>query len=379
MKKIIPAVILTVILIFSFSACSGVTGPASELADTDIDTGTEPAPDTAETSGPESDKVTETSADVTVTGEPVEIIRTPAENDVTPPFFIVLNSKIRTVRGVWFDIEKYFAYADDLDPEVEMTVEGSYNINFAGTYPIRVIISDHSGNSTSANVTVEVFETAPETQPPAQTDPEPRITFTEFTQKYKKDGTSVGIDVSKWQGNIDFDKVAAAGCEFVIIRLGGYVDGCFTDTYFKSNIKKAKEAGLKVGIYWYSQENSPELVMKNMDYLFYELGGEALDLPIYFDWEDFTHFQNYKMSVRDLNNMFSAFCLEAESRGYRAGLYNSKYFLGLMWSEESKEKDLWLALYSDQMNYDGDVFMWQQGIGRIDGINGDVDVNVMYK
>ena len=147
----------------------------------------------------------------------------------------------------------------------------------------------------------------------------PYITYTQQTTP-SADTAVKGIDVSKWQGNIDFDKVAAAGCEFVIIRLGGYVDGCFTDTYFKSNIKKAKEAGLKVGIYWYSQENSPELVMKNMDYLFYELGEEALDLPIYFDWEDFTHFQNYKMSVRDLNNMFSAFCLEAESRGYRVML-----------------------------------------------------------
>ncbi|MBO4220563.1 MAG: glycoside hydrolase family 25 [Clostridia bacterium] len=375
MIKKLFCLILGIFIVLSFAACSDVGGSSGESG---VDTESGQSSLIPDTDDPDAAADTEETSEPEVTDEPAPVIRYPAENDDTPPFFIVLNSRIRTVKSISIDMSKYFAYADDLDPEVEMTVEGDFDTNTAGSYQVRVVISDHSGNSTSANVTVEVLESAPETQPPAQTDPEPRITFAEFMQKYKNAGTSVGIDVSKWQGNIDFEKVAAAGCEFVIIRIGGYVDGCFTDTYFKNNIKNAKAAGLKVGIYWYSQENSPELVMKNMDYLFDELGGETLDLPIYFDWEDFTHFQNYKMSVRDLNNMFAAFCLEAESRGYRAGLYNSKYFLGLMWSEESKEKDLWLALYADQMKYDGDVFMWQQGIGRIDGINGDVDVNVLY-
>ena len=142
--------------------------------------------------------------------------------------------------------------------------------------------------------------------------------------------------------------------------------------------KNAKAAGLKVGVYWYSEENGPACARQNAEYLYRVLDGRELDFPVFFDWEDFAWFETYKMSLRDFREMFYAFREEAEARGYRAALYSSKYYLGLFWPETAEGGSVWLAHYVDETTYTGDYFLWQQGIGRIDGIGGDVDFDVLY-
>ena len=321
------------------------------------------APDTA--ANPETTLHPGTTSAPATTEEP---------KDTEAPFFLYLVSAPTLDRGREFDLHRYIAYIDDLDPEVELSVEGSVDPENLGEYPLQLTLTDDAGNSTSANLTVKVTE-------PAQTapvTPETPKSFASFAETYRRDGAMVGIDVSKWQGEIDFSRVAAAGCEFVIIRIGGCTDEPFEDRYFLQNLKNAKAAGLPVGIYWYSEENSPEQIRENAEFLYALLDGAELDFPIFFDWEDFRDFEDYHMSMRDLNALFFTFREEAEARGYRAVLYNSKIFLNLVWSEEAKEGGVWLAHYTEQTNYDGAYFLWQQGLGRIDGIQGDVDVDVLY-
>ena len=316
-----------------------------------------------------SAETTETTAE-----ETAEEAQTTEEAADEAPFFLKISSSVTVDRGSTFDLHRHISYADDLDPEVDLLVEGEVDTALIGDYPLTLTLTDDAGNTVTQSMTVKVAEPVPQTPKTSET---PK-SFAVFSQRYKRDDTMVGIDVSKWQGNIDFNKVAAAGCEFVIIRIGGYSDGVFTDKYYKSNIKNAKKAGLKVGVYWYSEQDGAEAVRRDADYLYSLLDGEALDFPIFFDWEDYGDFENYKMSLKDLNEMFLAFRAEAEARGYKASLYNSKYYLGLLWNDAVKEGGVWLAHYTDQTSYEGEYFLWQQGYGRIDGIGGDVDVDVLY-
>ena len=347
---------------------------------TGVDTETETETETESGTETESDDVTVTESeteDVPVTTASPAPVADPY--DVEPPFFIYFASNVTLNVGWGFDVHSYVSYIDDNDPDVILTVDGNLDTMTVGEYPLTITLRDHSGNASSSVMNVRVKEPAPAGTGTSDPPPSlPQKTFAEFSATYKREGTSVGIDVSRWQGDIDFNKVAAAGCEFVIMRIGGYADGTFEDPCFAANMKNAKAAGLKVGVYWYSEENGPAAVRKNAAYLYSLLNGEKLDFPIFFDWEDFNHFEDYKMSMRDLNGMFLAFKEEAETRGYKAALYNSPYYLRLLWSNEVKNSGVWLAHYVDETSYEGSYFLWQQGIGRIDGIYGDVDVDVLY-
>ena len=108
------------------------------------------------------------------------------------------------------------------------------------------------------------------------------------------------------------------------------------------------------------------------------LGGETLDFPIVYDWEDFAGFQNYNMNFQDLNDCYTVFASELKHNGYDACLYSSKNFLEGVW-KQGDSVPIWLANYTSQTKYQGEYFMWQQASnGRIDGISGNVDFNVLY-
>ncbi|MCR4683411.1 MAG: DUF5011 domain-containing protein [Clostridiales bacterium] len=366
--------------LFLLSSCAWLDAPVGWI------TGDQPAssPDTSGTPGTQADDTesqpesgtalppaaTSGTADTgSATTEPSD------PPDTTAPFFISLTRNVTLKKGSTFDIHKYISYVDDYDSDVELTVTGSVDTGTVGTYNISFELRDDAGNTTSSTMSINILETLPPSTPYT---PAPTKSFAEFRNTYKKADTMVGIDVSRYQTTVDFQKVAAAGCEFVIIRLGGFSGELFTDSYYKDNIKNAKQAGLKVGVYWYSEENGPDAVRQNAEYLYSVLGGEKLDFPIFFDWEDFGRFENYKMSLRDFNDMFLAFKEEAEARGYKASLYNSKYYLELVWSEKVKKDGIWLAQYYTEPTYTGPFFLWQQGVALIDGISGDVDVDVFY-
>lgn len=277
-------------------------------------------------------------------------------------------------RGTKFDIQEIIAYGDNADPEPQVKVDGEVNMDENGEYPLHVTVTDASGNSTDWDMTVEVADTVPEYE-----DDTPRTKFEDFAKEYKGDSRSFGIDVSAWQDDVDYEAVKKAGCEFVIIRIGWSEEGKVTlDKWFDNNFKKAKAAGLKVGVYLYSYDSNEENVRASAAWIADKLGGEKLDFPVAFDWEDFGVFQTYKMSFADLNKLYDVFADELSKSGYDCMLYGSKLRLEKVW-DDTDIRPVWLAHYTDKTDYKGPYMLWQaSSTGNIDGISGDVDMDILY-
>ncbi|SER05082.1 Lyzozyme M1 (1,4-beta-N-acetylmuramidase), GH25 family [Lachnospiraceae bacterium NE2001] len=300
--------------------------------------------------------------------------------DTKAPFFLIKSSSASLGLGEAFDIHNYVGYADDTDRDVELVVEGDLDTSTAGTYNLSITLKDDAGHTKSDHMTVYVDETPADSSSPSGSSAPGTVDFATFAENYGGENKSLGIDVSRWQGDIDFNAVKAAGCEYVIIRLGGYDDGeNYTDRTYYTNIKNAKAAGLKVGIYWHAEESNADEVKKSASYLLNILNGESLDFPIAYDWEDFGNFESYGMNLYDINDCFYLFADEMKSAGYDTCLYSSKNFLENVWTNEKGYK-VWLANYTTKTSYAGSYYMWQQtSSGIIDGINGAVDFNIWYK
>ena len=212
--------------------------------------------------------------------------------------------------------------------------------------------------------------------------PSEKTYFSDIYSKHKTDSTEIGIDVSKWQGDIDFEKVKDAGSTFVIMRIGvqKYSGGELNiDEYYKENIKKAKSAGLKVGVYLYSIATNVDEAISHANWVINALDGVSLDLPVVFDWESWSDWNSYKISFYDINNIANTFIKTVENSGYQGMLYSSKFYLEKIWTNKYNFP-VWLAHYIEQTNYEGDYIIWQMcNNGRINGIYGDVDIDIMYK
>ena len=322
--------------------------------------------------------------------------------DSTPPLVLWSGDGTVLERGTEFDIKEVVGYGDNIDPKPAVKVDGEVDMQTNGSYPLHVTVTDASGNSVDWKLTVKVADSVP-----AYTDNSPRTAFGDFASAHKGDGRAFGIDVSVWQGDIDWEKVRAAGCDFAFIRIGYSSEGEVTeDSKFAQNLKGAQAAGVKTGVYLYSSDNNEEDVRKSVRWVKEHLGGAQLDLPVVFDWEDFGRFQNYEMSFADLNALYDAFADElangtapavegdaeedAEAAdatdastgdaapSYNAMLYSSKNPLEKVW-EETDTRPIWLAHYTDKTDYKGPYKVWQASCtGRIDGIGGDVDMDILY-
>ena len=291
-----------------------------------------------------------------------------AANDNTDP--IVLNSGSGSFHLVNtpFDLNEYVGYADDCDRTPTLTYTGSVDPNTVGSYPLTATVTDHSGNSVTWNLTINVVDSIP----PYTSDFE-QMSFSDFRTRYAGEGRKFGIDVSTWQGNIDFNAVKNAGCDFVIIRIGYYYDHIVTDDYFRQNLNNARAAGLPVCIYFYTTDNSESGVRQHARWIADMLGGTPLDFPVAFDWEEFGNFQQYSMSINDLNNYYLAFADEMNKCGYSAMLYSSKNFFVNFWNEAVKAATpTWLAHYVDSTDYTGKYSIWQASCA------GKIDMNVLY-
>ena len=298
--------------------------------------------------------------------------------DTDRPIFLI-NSKAATIKkGTNFDIHSLIGYGDDVDRDVDLKVDGDVDTSTVGSYNLTLTLTDDAGHTNSSPFLVRVVEGGGGID--SGTQAQGTVSFKEFTETYREDNTSFGLDVSRWQGSIDFNKVKAAGCDFVIIRLGGYDDGeHYTDRYYTENIKNAKAAGLKVGIYWHAEESTTDEAEMSVAYLMNILGGETLDFPIAYDWEDFLGFEKYHMNLQDINDCFEAFASAAEAKGYEVCLYSSKNFLENVWVN-SRDHKVWLAHYTSHTDYRGKYYMWQQSSsGKIDGISTAVDFNILYQ
>lgn len=183
-----------------------------------------------------------------------------------------------------------------------------------------------------------------------------------------------GIDVSIYQGVIDFEKVKASGIDFVIIKAG---ENNFTDKNFESNYAGANAAGLHIGAYWYSHALNADEAKKEAEYCIAALSGKQFDYPIYYDIERKDQFAQGKAVCSEI---VSSFCNTLEAAGYFAGLYISRCPLqAYITPEVAKRCALWIAEYGSKCNYSGTYGVWQySGHGSCPGISGEVDLDYGY-
>lgn len=187
-----------------------------------------------------------------------------------------------------------------------------------------------------------------------------------------------GIDISKWQGKIDWGKVKEAGIEFAIIREGyGKENPCQVDKRFEENYKGAKAVGIPVGVYHYSYADSVEDAKKEAQFCLKNIKGKQLEYPVVFDIEDK---EQLKLNNRQRTDICKAFCNELEKAGYYAMIYcNLNWWNNYLNKNELSQFDLWLAQW-DVTAPGYECGIWQKSEkGSVDGINGNVDLNESYK
>ncbi len=300
--------------------------------------------------------------------------------DDIPPFVLGYTKNINVLVGSKDEVCDTLNAIDNYDRKVLCKIEGDYDLLTEGTYDIKVVAYDSSGNETKKDAKINVLNSLP---PASKITPysRPKILFSDVVAKYKKENTSIGIDVSKWQGEIDFEKVKNDGAEFVIMRMGvnsAIEKDIEEDVYFRANFENAKKAGLKVGVYVYTTATTNEKAKEHASWAIKTLAGEKLDFPIAFDWENWKYVKYYSVSINDLYNVYDTFAKTLKEAGYDTMLYGSKYYLENIWNTDNKT--IWLAHYIENTNYQGKYLLWQMcDTGRIDGIKGDVDINILYR
>ena len=231
----------------------------------------------------------------------------------------------------------------------------------------------------------EPEETVQPTIPP-EANPYGKLDFQYNRNNYLyalKTDSYAGIDVSAFQGKIDWEKVKASGIEFAIIRLGyrgyGKAGKLVEDEYAQTNLKGATEAGLPIGAYFFSQALNIEEADEEIEYMLKILGDYELDMPIILDWEiPVDTARTVNMDARTLTDIQIHFCQVMEEKGYQPMVYFNWYQSSrLMYLSELEDYPFWLALYQDRMTYPYKVEMWQYtDKGQVPGIEGNVDLNI---
>ena len=300
---------------------------------------------------------------------------------------IWLSGSYSAKTGSDLNLENEIFCADNYDNNPTCKIEGEYDLNTAGTYNLTYVAIDSSNNETRQDFTLNIYDPAPieakEEQPQKeQKEAEPAVTaFNDIVNTHKEKNTEIGIDVSKWQGDINFKKVKEAGATFVMIRVGlqqGVQGEYILDPYFKKNIEKAIENNLKVGVYFYSYADSKKEAEHQANWVLKQIKDYEVVLPIAFDWECYNNFNEMELSLFGLNEVAETFLDRIEEKGYDGMLYGSKNYLNSIWKYH--EYDVWLAHYTNETDYDSEYVMWQLcQDGQIDGINTPVDINVLYK
>lgn len=197
----------------------------------------------------------------------------------------------------------------------------------------------------------------------------------------------MGVDLSEYQGSIDFDAVKSQGFEYVILRIGGRYYGeegkMYTDSKFFDYYKAATKAGLKVGAYFFSQAKNAEEGAQEANYVLSTLGNINLDYPIAFDWEHIEgdNARTDSVSGEELTNAALAFCNTINDAGYNSIIYSNTHLMYYMYDlEQLKEVDFWIADYEDHPSMYYNFTMWQYSIeGKVAGIDGNVDMNICMK
>lgn len=296
--------------------------------------------------------------------------------DTSAPL-VLLSSTYTYNIGDENDLKKRILCADNYDKRPNCFIEGTYDFNTIGNYNLKYIAIDSFNNKTEKEFTLKIKEKSKI----KNNSKKKNLNIKDVVNKYKNDNSMIGIDVSAWQNEIDFNKVKEDNVEFVMIRIGyGYnKDGeIIIDKQFYNNFRKAKEANLKIGLYFYSYAKNTKEAKNQADWIVTTIKKEKLDLPIAFDFEDWNNFNDYNLSLTDLNMIADTFMNRLEEYGYKSMLYGSYYYLQNIWDVQNK--NIWLAHYSNKTDYPNDYQIWQlSNIGKVNGINTDVDINVLYR
>lgn len=206
--------------------------------------------------------------------------------------------------------------------------------------------------------------------------------------KYYENGKKVsyvGVDISESQNYIDFVKVKKAGIDFCMIRLGarGYGSGqLILDDYFTENIKRATDAGLEVGVYFFSQAVSEEEAMEEANMIIGQLGGRRLSYPVAFDMELITNdtARTDSLTREQRTSITKAFLDIVAMAGYKTAIYgNKEWLVKEIDLSQLTEYDVWLSQQEDIPDYPYRFNMWQYDLdGNVDGIAGKVGLNISF-
>lgn len=196
-----------------------------------------------------------------------------------------------------------------------------------------------------------------------------------------------GIDVSTYQGKIDWNLVAQDGVEFAIIRVGlrgwGSEGTMKEDAQFKANIEGASAAGVKVGVYFFTQAITEAEVDEEVQFVLNSIAPYKIDCPVVLDVEKVSdsRARMNKLTPEERTALALRFCQEIEDAGYQPMLYHNTEMGALMIDIAAFEKyDKWYASYSDKMFYPYAYKIWQYSDkGRVNGISGDVDMNISFE
>ena len=193
---------------------------------------------------------------------------------------------------------------------------------------------------------------------------------------------SMGIDVSHHQGKIDWAQVKASGVEFAIIRAGyrGQTSGgIYEDAYFKTNMKGAIANGIKVGVYFYSTAINETEALEEAAWVVKKIAPYSVTYPVVYDFEDFNSKRCVNVGGAEATRNANTFLNYVKANGYEPMMYANKNDITNRMSRSSFSCKFWLAHYTSQTDYTGNVNMWQYtSKGTVPGISGWVDMNIAY-
>ena len=220
---------------------------------------------------------------------------------------IWLNDSYYVTKGSKDTLLEDILCGDNYDNKPKCEIIGEYDLNTINNYPLTFKATDSSNNVTTKDFVLKVYE------PKKSSVSSSKVNYTMFNdikEKYKKEDIKIGIDVSLWQGDIDFKKIKDSGVEFVFIRVG-YMKGTkgerVLDSKFRQNIENANKYDIPVGIYYYSYASNKEEAKQDAKWVLKQIKNYDVSLPIAFDWEDFADYNSYNLSFYNLTSMADEF------------------------------------------------------------------------
>lgn len=189
-----------------------------------------------------------------------------------------------------------------------------------------------------------------------------------------------GIDVSEFQGKVDWEKVKNSGVEFAILRCGYGMNFLNQDDVeYERNANECERLGIPYGVYLMSYANTVEKARSEAEHVLRLIEGRKISLGVWYDIED--NGTSGAINKETLTNIINTFCNTIKNAGHRVGVYAS-----LNWLENKIERiirdnyDIWVAQYYSKCEYEGKYIMWQHtSSGKVNGISTNVDMNILYE